>query len=100
MGGATAVIPIVHIHVHILCRVESVQLKVYEDDYNHNIILSCGKDCKLKYWNIKRYSLSYNTTYTVNAITYVLWYNFTIQAVQLKLFKVSLEKVFHEKFLG
>ena len=38
-----------------MSRVESVQLRVYEEDYKHNIILSCSKDCKLKYWNIKRY---------------------------------------------
>ena len=35
------------------CRVETVQLKVYEDDYKHNIILSSSKDCKMKYWNTK-----------------------------------------------
>ncbi|XP_065883769.1 F-box/WD repeat-containing protein 7-like [Dysidea avara] len=34
-------------------RVETVQLKVYEDDYKHNIILSSSKDCKIKYWNTK-----------------------------------------------
>ena len=38
-----------------MCRVESIQLKVYEDDYRHNIILSCSKDSTIKYWNIKRY---------------------------------------------
>lgn len=40
-----------------MCRVESIQLKVYEDDYKHNIILSCSKDSTIKYWNIKRYHM-------------------------------------------
>ena len=51
MGVATATM-LLHM---LMCRVESIQLKVYEEDYKHNIILSCSKDSTIKYWNIKRY---------------------------------------------